>query len=78
MCSNRLKEGDSWKDITFKGEVKMWIGHWGPRTDEKWRIKGTRSSRSRVSRITATLFVVGAGASSGSAPCDMWMNGTSL
>ena len=66
--------------MAFKGEVKMWIGHCGPRTEEKWRIKGTRSSRGRVSRITAALFVGGVGMSLGFLvlSCETCRKGTSL
>ena len=51
----RLKEGESWNAMALRGEVKMWIGHEGPRTEEKWRMSGMSFSRGRVSRITATL-----------------------
>lgn len=35
--------------------VKIWIGHSGPRTDEKWRISGIKGLRGRVSMIAATF-----------------------
>lgn len=36
--------------------VKILIGHVGPRTDEKWRMRGTRLGDARVSIKAATLF----------------------
>lgn len=36
----------------------MCMGHEGPRTSPKWRMRGTRVSRGRVSTIAATCLVV--------------------
>jgi hypothetical protein len=38
--------------------VKRIMGHEGPRTEEKWRRRGTRCSRGRSSIIAATFLVI--------------------
>ena len=35
--------------------VKKWMGHSGPRTEEKWRMRGMRVVMGRVSMMAATF-----------------------
>jgi hypothetical protein len=54
----RAREADVENCDTASGEVYMRMGHEGPRTLPKCRMRGTKFVRNRVSMITAALLVI--------------------